>query len=255
MGAQKIRAFFPSPATMFFLSLSFSGGLLVEFWWCLNRRSPEMCTFGVLGLWCASPGDRWNLACLVFLLRAVQDPSSVNSFFFEREREMMMKFAERVEGKQGERTAPGVKPHPDHVSRWWSPTTSEVVGVSPSAEAQHLRSNSDKANARAAVHAMRTLHLRNHATIADFRTTSGSHLALASARALRKLLASVDHLPNRAPPIWPAPCPQRALGISSLCAFVPAATQLRWSRHIVSWLFRRGGSERPSWCRWPIALP
>ena len=113
---------------------------------------------------------------------------------------MMMKFAERVEGKQGKRTAPGVRPHPDHVSRWWSPITSEVVGVSPSAEAQHLRSNSDKANARAAVHAMRTLHLRNQATIADFRTTSGSHLALASARALRKLLASVDHLPPTSQP-------------------------------------------------------
>ena len=112
---------------------------------------------------------------------------------------MMMKSAERVEGKQGKRTAPGVRPHP-HVSRWWLPISSEVVGVSPSAEAQHLRSNSDKANARAAVHAMRTLHLRNQATIADFRTTSGSHLAVASARALRKLLASVDHLPPTSQP-------------------------------------------------------
>ena len=113
----------------------------------------------------------------------------------------MMKSAERVEGEQGKRTAaPGVRPHPDHVSRWWSQITSEVVGVSPSAEAQHLRSNSDKAKARAAVHAMRTLHLRNQATIADFRTTSGSHLALASARALRKLLASVDHLPPTSQP-------------------------------------------------------
>ena len=44
------------------------------------------------------------------------------------------------------------------------------------------------------MHAMRTLHLRSQTTIADFRTTSGSHLALASARALRKLLASADHL-------------------------------------------------------------
>ena len=151
---------------------------------------------------------------------------------------MLMKSAERVEGKQGKRTAPGVRPHPDHVSRWWSPITSEVVGVSPSAEAQHLRSNSDKANARAAVHAMRTLHLRNQATIADFRTTSGSHLALASARALKKLLASVDHLPptsqpsttNLARPMSPA---------TSGCVLSSRlrACKLRWSKRIVSWFF------------------
>ena len=36
--------------------LSFSWGPYVEFWWCLKRRGPEMCTFGVLGLSCASPG-------------------------------------------------------------------------------------------------------------------------------------------------------------------------------------------------------
>ena len=29
---------------------------VLEFWWCLKRRGPEMCTFGVLGLSCASPG-------------------------------------------------------------------------------------------------------------------------------------------------------------------------------------------------------
>ena len=47
---------------------------------------------------------------------------------------------------------------------------------------------------------MRTLHLRNQANIADFRTTSGSLLALASARALKKLLASADHLPPTSQP-------------------------------------------------------
>ena len=44
----KFRAFFfPSPApifALFFLSLSLSGCLLVEFWWSLKRRGPEMCT-------------------------------------------------------------------------------------------------------------------------------------------------------------------------------------------------------------------
>ena len=48
--------FFLLPATIFFLPSSLSGCLLVEFWWCLKRRGPEMCTFGVLGLSCASPG-------------------------------------------------------------------------------------------------------------------------------------------------------------------------------------------------------
>ena len=55
-GGPKIsRFFFPSSATIFHL-LSLSWGPFVEFWWCLKRRGPEMCTFGVLGLSCASPG-------------------------------------------------------------------------------------------------------------------------------------------------------------------------------------------------------
>ena len=44
----KISRFFPSAATIsLFVCLSWC--LLVEFWWCLKRRGPEMCTFGVLG--------------------------------------------------------------------------------------------------------------------------------------------------------------------------------------------------------------
>ena len=30
---------------------------LVDFWWCLKRRNPEMCTFGVLWLWCEAPEE------------------------------------------------------------------------------------------------------------------------------------------------------------------------------------------------------
>ena len=57
-GGPKIsRFFFPPPATIFFL-LTFSWGPHVEFWWCLKRRGPEMCTFGVLGLSCAGPAAR-----------------------------------------------------------------------------------------------------------------------------------------------------------------------------------------------------
>ena len=53
--AQNFALFLPFPATVS-LSLCLSGCLLVEFWWCLKRRGPAMCTFGVLGLSCASPG-------------------------------------------------------------------------------------------------------------------------------------------------------------------------------------------------------
>ena len=59
-GPKILRFFFPPPATIFFL-LSLSWGPFVEFWWCLKRRGPEMCTFGVLGLSCealAAPKPR-----------------------------------------------------------------------------------------------------------------------------------------------------------------------------------------------------
>ena len=53
-GRPKIsRLFFPLPLPFsLFFSLSLSEGLLVEFWWCLKRRDPHMCPFGVLGLSC-----------------------------------------------------------------------------------------------------------------------------------------------------------------------------------------------------------
>ena len=53
-GGPKISLFFPCPQNSFFSSLS--GGLLVEFWWCLKRRGAQLCTFESLGLSCASPG-------------------------------------------------------------------------------------------------------------------------------------------------------------------------------------------------------
>ena len=54
-GEPKILRFFSPLPAPFLLFLSLSGCLLVEFR-CLKRRSPQMCTFGVLGLSCASPG-------------------------------------------------------------------------------------------------------------------------------------------------------------------------------------------------------
>ena len=50
----KFRSFFPSPTTIFVLFLSLSGCFLVEFWF-FQGRSPQMCTFGVLGLSCEAP--------------------------------------------------------------------------------------------------------------------------------------------------------------------------------------------------------
>ena len=47
---EKSRFFLPFPPQFSLFLLS--GCLLVEFWWCLKRRDPQMCTFGVLGLSC-----------------------------------------------------------------------------------------------------------------------------------------------------------------------------------------------------------
>ena len=56
VGEPKISRFFFRPPATIFILLPLSWGPCVEFWWCLKRRGPEMCTFGVLGLSCASPG-------------------------------------------------------------------------------------------------------------------------------------------------------------------------------------------------------
>ena len=63
VGPRNFALFFSLPPEISFFLLS--GGFLVELWWCLKRRGPEMCTFGVLGLSCASPGgpvwgSRWR---------------------------------------------------------------------------------------------------------------------------------------------------------------------------------------------------
>ena len=54
--AQNFALFFPFPATIFFLSSL--GVLPLNFWWCLKRRGPQMCTFGVLGLSCEVLGGQ-----------------------------------------------------------------------------------------------------------------------------------------------------------------------------------------------------
>ena len=53
-GEAKISRFFFPLLLPFSLLLSLSGCLLVEFWWCLKRRGPQMCAFGV-GLSCEAP--------------------------------------------------------------------------------------------------------------------------------------------------------------------------------------------------------
>ena len=51
-GEHKISRFFSRSHHNFLSFFPLLGGLLVEFWWCLKRRGPRMCTFGVLRLSC-----------------------------------------------------------------------------------------------------------------------------------------------------------------------------------------------------------
>ena len=65
VGGPKFRVFFSLSRHSFLFFFHSLLGFLVEFWWCLKRRDPQMCTFGVLGLSCASPGGpvwwgRWG---------------------------------------------------------------------------------------------------------------------------------------------------------------------------------------------------
>ena len=60
-GRPEISRFFSLSRRKISFFSSLSGGLLVEFWWCLKRRDAQMC----LGLSCASPGGpvwwgRWG---------------------------------------------------------------------------------------------------------------------------------------------------------------------------------------------------
>ena len=68
-GPEISRYFFPLPPQFSFFSHSLLV-FFVEFWWCLKRRGAQMCTFGVLGLSCASPpaarsggaaGGKWHI--------------------------------------------------------------------------------------------------------------------------------------------------------------------------------------------------
>ena len=57
-GPENFALFFSLSRRKIFVLFFLLWCLLVEFWWCLKRRGPEMCTSGVLGLSCASPGGR-----------------------------------------------------------------------------------------------------------------------------------------------------------------------------------------------------
>ena len=71
-GPRSARSARPPKISLFFLlsrshfrSFSLSGGLLVEFWWCLKRRDPQMCTFGLSGCRVKPrrPGHARNRSC------------------------------------------------------------------------------------------------------------------------------------------------------------------------------------------------
>ena len=51
-GAKISRFFCPLSRYNFHSFLPSLGGLLVELWWCLKRRAPQICTFGIFGLSC-----------------------------------------------------------------------------------------------------------------------------------------------------------------------------------------------------------
>ena len=80
-GAQNFALFLPFPATVS-LFLYLSWGLFVEFCWCLKRRNPEICTFGVLGLSCASPGGPVD-CCMETMVEQLfaMGPDQANSKF------------------------------------------------------------------------------------------------------------------------------------------------------------------------------
>ena len=136
-------------------------------------------------------------------------------FFFERE---MMKSAERV----GTTRANVPRRGPDHIQ----------ITCRGGGHLSRPKSLECCPKARAVAHAMRTLHPCNPATIADFRTTSGSHLALASARALRKLLVSVDHLPPTSQPSTANLARPKPPASSGYVLFALSCLQQRPSRRI-----------------------
>ena len=73
-GGPKISRFFFLLRSQFSFFSPSLGGSFVEFWWCLKRWGPEMCTFGVLGLSCEilaapkPPHDWAVMGCLLFHL-------------------------------------------------------------------------------------------------------------------------------------------------------------------------------------------
>ena len=56
VGPKNFALFLPFPATSFLFFFPSLLVFFVKFWWCLKRGCAQMCTFGVLGLSCASPG-------------------------------------------------------------------------------------------------------------------------------------------------------------------------------------------------------
>ena len=72
-GGPNISRYFPSSAAIFFL-LALSWCPFVEFW-CLKRRGPEMCTFGV------SHDNPRNSNCAHFRVTAFKN---TNNFFFSK---------------------------------------------------------------------------------------------------------------------------------------------------------------------------
>ena len=107
-GVQNFRAVFPLSAPSFALFVSLNV-FSWKFWWCLKRQGHQMCTLGVLGLSC----------------EAQRTLREINSHYFPHH------------------THCGTPTHGANPAWRWSPSTSQLGGVSPSAPWAHLRSNKE----------------------------------------------------------------------------------------------------------------
>ena len=121
---------------------------------------------------CKSRTDRRIIS--IMLDHVIPDPIP---FFFDGRDEMSKHM------RVGKRTVR------HYVSYRWSQTTSAEEGVAPSHPGAQRRSRRDSANALAAAHANRALHLLIHA---HSLKSSGSSRTLASANRSRKERASPD---------------------------------------------------------------
>ena len=115
------RFFFPLPPQFSFFSLC---GPSVEFWWCLKRRCPEMCTFGLSGCRVKPRrpqsrrrgfSDRPRAQTCTFQARVLQTPPKFH------EKTLGETHKKQNGGGRGKKSAKFWGPHPSGPSPFGSP--------------------------------------------------------------------------------------------------------------------------------------